>query len=63
MDVGAVYYMKPGASELVEAVPAMLPANGIGLSPDEKTVYVAETPTSRLWAFGMERRVRSSQAP
>src|SRR5262249_31839385 len=44
MDVGAVYYMKPGASELVEAVPAMLPANGIGLSPDEKTVYVAETP-------------------
>lgn len=51
MDVGAVYYMKPGASELVEAVPAMLPANGIGLSPDEKTVYVAETPTSRLWAF------------
>ncbi len=29
----------------------MLPANGIGLSPDEKTVYVAETPTARLWAF------------
>jgi len=25
----------------------MLPANGIGLSPDEKTVYVAETPTAR----------------
>ncbi len=51
MDVGSVYYMKPGGSDLVEAVPSMLPANGIGLSPDEKTVYVAETPTSRLWAF------------
>jgi gluconolactonase len=51
LDVGAVYYMKKGGTELVEAVPAMLPANGIGLSPDEKTVYVAETPTARLWAF------------
>jgi gluconolactonase len=51
MDVGSVYYMKPGGSDLVEAVPSMLPANGIGLSPDENTVYVAETPTSRLWAF------------
>ena len=31
----------------------MLPANGIGLSPDENTVYVAETPTARLWAFDL----------
>ncbi|MBN9585379.1 MAG: gluconolaconase [Afipia sp. 62-7] len=51
LDVGAVYYMKKGGSALVEAVPHMLPANGIGLSPDETTVYVAETPTARLWAF------------
>jgi gluconolactonase len=51
LDVGAVYYMKPGGSELVEAVFGMMPANGIGLSPDENTVYVAETPTARLWAF------------
>ena len=29
----------------------MLPANGIGLSPDENTVYIAETPTARLWAL------------
>src|SRR5436309_15478258 len=28
-------------------------ANGIGLSPDENTVYVAETPTARLWAFDL----------
>lgn len=51
MDVGALYYMKPGATELIEAVHPLLPANGVGLSPDEKTVYVAETPTARLWAF------------
>lgn len=51
LDVGAFYYMKPGGSELVEGMHGMLPANGIGLSPDEKTVYVAETPTARLWAY------------
>jgi gluconolactonase len=53
MDVGAVYYIKPGATELTEQVFGMLPANGIGLSPDENTVYVAETPTARLWAFDL----------
>ena len=37
--------------EVVEAVHGVLPANGIGLSPDEKTVYIAETPTARLWAY------------
>jgi gluconolactonase len=25
--------------------------NGIGLSPDGRTLYVAESPTGRLWAF------------
>jgi gluconolactonase len=27
--------------------------NGVGLSPDEKTVYAAETDTGRLWAFDL----------
>ena len=53
IDVGAFYYIKPGAREIVEGVFGMLPANGIGLSPDENTVYVAETPTARLWAFDL----------
>ena len=39
----------------------MLPANGIGLSPDEKTVYVAETPTARLVGL-RPRRARRGQA-
>jgi len=51
MDVGAFYYIKPGMTEIVEGGFGMLPANGIGLSPDENTVYIAETPTARLWAF------------
>ena len=55
MDVGAFYYLKPGMKEIVEAVHGVLPANGIGLSPDEKTVYIAETPTARLWAYEIVR--------
>jgi gluconolactonase len=64
MDVGAFYYMKPGASELTVGHVGMLPANGIGLSPDEKTVYVAETPTARLWAFdiGAPGEIRPTEA-
>ncbi len=53
MDFGAVYYIKPGGGDVVEAAFGMLPANGIGLSPDEKTLYVAETPTARLWAYDL----------
>jgi gluconolactonase len=53
MDVGAFYYIKPGMNEIVEGSFGMLPANGIGLSPDERTVYVAETPTARLWAYDL----------
>ena len=29
-------------------------ANGVGLSPDEGTVYVAETQTGRLWGFEID---------
>ena len=53
MDLAGFYYVKPGMKEVVEGGFGMLPANGIGLSPDEKTVYVAETPTARLWAFDL----------
>ncbi len=53
MDFGAVYYLKPGGGDVVEAAFGMLPANGIGLSPDEKTLYVAETPTARLWTYDL----------
>jgi gluconolactonase len=53
MDVGAFYYIKPDMKEIVEGAFGMMPANGIGLSPDENTVYVAETPTARLWAFDL----------
>jgi gluconolactonase len=36
---------------LADTFPDKLSPNGIGLSPDQKTLYEAETITSRLWAF------------
>lgn len=53
-DHGGLYYVAPGAREIAEAVFPMQAPNGVGLSPDGKTVYVAETFTSRLWAFDLE---------
>jgi gluconolactonase len=50
-DRGAVYYARADGSLLQEiAFPLVMP-NGIGLSPDGTTLYVAETETARLWAW------------
>jgi sugar lactone lactonase YvrE len=43
--------MKPGAREVIEAIHPFMSVIGVGLSPDEKTLYVADRPTARLWAF------------
>lgn len=52
-DWGGVYYALADGSKIVEvAYPVMTP-NGIGLSPDDKTVYFAETETGRLWALDL----------
>jgi len=51
MDRGAVYYAKADGSAITEVAFPMVTPNGIGLSPDEKTLYVAETEPARLWAF------------
>lgn len=50
-DSGAIYYCKPNDGGIVEKVMPMERPNGIGLSPDEKTMYAVETPTCRAWAF------------
>lgn len=51
MDRGAVYYARADGSGITEVAFPMVTPNGIGLSPDEKTLYVAETEPGRLWAF------------
>jgi gluconolactonase len=50
-DDGGIYYALTDGSKIVEVAYNVAAANGIGLSPNERTVYVAETETSRLWAF------------
>lgn len=49
--VGHLLYAKPDGSHIVRVREGMVTPNGVGLSPDGKTVYVAETTTGRLWAF------------
>jgi gluconolactonase len=50
-DRGAVYYAAADGSSIREAIFPLDMPNGIGLSPDGATLYVAETMTARLWAF------------
>ena len=54
MDVGAIYYAKADGSFITEVAHPMMTPNGIGLSPDGNTLYVAETEAARLWAFPIE---------
>jgi gluconolactonase len=53
VDVGGVYYAKPDGSEIREVVWGLQSPNGIGLSPDGKRLYVAETWTGRLWSWAL----------
>jgi gluconolactonase len=53
-DHGGLYYALPDGSKIVELAYPMLSPNGVGLSPDEKVVYVADTESSRLFAFDIE---------
>ncbi len=50
---GGVYYALADGSRIVEVAYPMLMPNGVGLSPDGATVYVAETESGRLWAFDL----------
>jgi gluconolactonase len=50
-DLGCVYYALSDGSGIVEVIHPLLAPNGLALSPDGKTLYVAETDTSRMWAF------------
>lgn len=50
-DHGAVYYAHADGSHISTVIYPMLTPNGIGMSPDESVLYVAETEGGRLWAF------------
>ena len=48
---GAIYYAKPDGSHISRQRDHLISPNGVGLSPDEAVVYVADTNLGRLWAF------------
>ena len=50
---GALYYAKPDGSHIIRARDHLISPNGVGLSPDDKTVYAADTQLGRLWAFAV----------
>lgn len=48
---GGLYYALPDGSKIVRCRDGLIAPNGVGLSPDETVVYVADTYLGRLWAF------------
>ncbi len=50
---GAIYYAMPDGSSIKRIQDHFVSPNGVGLSPDEKTVYMADTNLGRLWAFDL----------
>jgi gluconolactonase len=52
-DRSGIYYARPDGSRITEVSYGGTGYNGIGLSPDESTVYAAETHTGRLIAFDL----------
>jgi gluconolactonase len=54
LDRGSVCYAKADGSSICEIIFPIHKPNGVGLSPDGKTLYVAETETARLWAWDLK---------
>ena len=53
-DHSGLYYAKPDGSHLHQAVYPAVSFNGVGLSPDEKTVYCNDTDLGKLFSFAIE---------
>ncbi len=49
--LGAVYYARPDGSKIVRWRSELLSPNGIGLSPDERKLYMADCMVGRLYEF------------
>jgi gluconolactonase len=50
-DRTGVFYALPDGSQITEMIFPLEAPNGVGLSPDETELFVAETPTGRVWAY------------
>jgi gluconolactonase len=63
MDRGSVCYAKADGSMIREVIFPIHKPNGVGLSPDGKTLYVAETDSGRLWAWNLKGPGELAQPP
>jgi gluconolactonase len=50
-DRGAVFYARTDGSLIKQVIFPLEGPNGIGLSPDDRTLYVAESWTGRIWSY------------
>jgi gluconolactonase len=50
-DRGAVFYARPDGSSIRQVIFPLDGPNGIGLSPDDGTLYVAESWSGRVWQY------------
>ncbi|MEI9930995.1 MAG: SMP-30/gluconolactonase/LRE family protein [Rhizomicrobium sp.] len=50
---GALYYAKADGSKITKVLRELLSPNGVGMSPDYKTVHYAETFPARLWSLSL----------
>ena len=50
---GAFFYATTDGSKIKRVHGPMITPNGIGLSPDGRSVHVAETRTGRIWSFDL----------
>lgn len=53
--MGKILYRAPGAAQWVEVADDLNYANGIGISPDQKTLYVSETVGNSIKKFTINR--------
>ncbi len=51
--LGGIYYAKPDGSQITRLRSEQVSPNGIGLSPDEKTLYWVDSMLQRLWALDL----------
>jgi gluconolactonase len=70
-DRGAVFYARSDGSFIKQVIFPLDGPNGIGLSPDDRTLYVAESWSGRVWAYEIpvggqirgDRRYRNGCGP
>jgi gluconolactonase len=51
--LGSLYYLAPGGGTLTRPRDSMFSPNGVGLSPDEQVLYMADSHLGRVWAFDL----------